>query len=165
MISVTGTGLSRARLGDHFSTYSRFAFRAFLDRNDRPFRTFRASTRAVYPSSESPEMRPGSGTSFSSPQSSSWMQVPSRRSTISEARVQASTASRMPRVIRARPPSSSRRSVSMARMTHLSGDHSQVGWPPPSYLPYHFSRTTKPLSQGNFDRTSVSRRALFTYPS
>ena len=45
MISVTGAGLSRARLGDHFSTYSRFAFRAFLDRNDRPFRTFRASTR------------------------------------------------------------------------------------------------------------------------
>ena len=45
MISVTGTGLSRARLGDHFSTYSRFAFRAFLDRNDQPSRTFRASTR------------------------------------------------------------------------------------------------------------------------
>lgn len=45
MISVTGAGLSRARLGDHFSTYSRFAFRAFLDRNDQPSRTFRASTR------------------------------------------------------------------------------------------------------------------------
>ena len=45
MISVTGAGLSRARLGDHFSTYSRFAFRAFLDRNDQRSRTFRASTR------------------------------------------------------------------------------------------------------------------------
>lgn len=40
--SITGFGLSRARLADGFSTYSRFAHRAFPDRNDRPFRMFRA---------------------------------------------------------------------------------------------------------------------------
>ena len=76
-------------------------------------------------------MHSGSRMNCSSSQSSSWMQVPSRRSTISEARVQASTASRMPRAMRARPPSSFRRSVSTTRMAHLPGDHSQVGWLPP----------------------------------
>ena len=45
MISVTGIGLSRARLGDRFSAYSCFARRAFLDRNDRPSRMVRTSTR------------------------------------------------------------------------------------------------------------------------
>lgn len=45
MTSITGFGLSRARLADGFSTYSRFARRAFPDRNDRPFRISQASAR------------------------------------------------------------------------------------------------------------------------
>ena len=80
-------------------------------------------------------MHSGSRMNCSSSQPLSWMQVPSRRSTMSEAGVQASTASRMPRAVRARPPSSFRRSVSTTRVAHLPGDHSQVGWLPPSYAP------------------------------
>ena len=33
------------------------------------------------------------------------------------------------------PPSSSRRSVSTTRVARLPGDHSPVGWLPPSYAP------------------------------
>ena len=36
--SITGVGLSRARLGDRFSAFSRFTLRTFFDRNNRPFR-------------------------------------------------------------------------------------------------------------------------------
>ena len=45
----------------------------------------------------------------------------------------------------------------------LPGDHSQVGWLPPSYAPYHcFENASSLLTGKNFDQTSVSRRALFT---
>ena len=77
--------------------------------------------------------------------------------------MQASTASRMPRAMRTRPPSSFRRSESTTRMAHLPGDHSQVGWLPPSYAPYHcFENASSLLTGKNFDQTSVSGRALFT---
>ena len=45
MTSVTGDEFLRGRLADRFSPFSRLAHRAFLDRNGRPFRMVRVSTR------------------------------------------------------------------------------------------------------------------------
>lgn len=45
MTSVTGDKLLRGRLVDRFSPFSRFARRAFPDRNSQPYRMVRASTR------------------------------------------------------------------------------------------------------------------------
>lgn len=45
MTRVTGSEFLRGRLADRFSPFSRLAHRAFLDRNGRPFRMVRVSTR------------------------------------------------------------------------------------------------------------------------
>ena len=45
MTSITGDEFLQGRLADRLSPYSRFARRAFLDRNGRPFRMVRVSTR------------------------------------------------------------------------------------------------------------------------
>ena len=45
MTSVTGDEFLRGRLADRFSPFSCLARRAFLDRNGRPFRMVRVSTR------------------------------------------------------------------------------------------------------------------------
>ena len=45
MTSVTGDEFLRGRLADRFSPFSRLAHRAFLDRNGRPSRMLRVSTR------------------------------------------------------------------------------------------------------------------------
>ena len=45
MTRVTGSEFLRGRLADRFSPFSRLAHRAFLDRNGRPSRMLRVSTR------------------------------------------------------------------------------------------------------------------------
>ena len=40
----------------------------------------------------------------------------------------------------------------MTRVTRLPGDHSQVGWLPPSSVPYHYSeKDSSPLTRGKLD--------------